>query len=556
MPRLIKRRRIRSDRLARDALRAAAQIQLLRGGVELDERERALAAPQHPVECVVESQQAAIVGRRVLARDRRVEQIGDVLEEVLDLREHPHRSFLFRRERKDRPAVLPAHVTIQLAQDSPRDAAAVIAEIPPEDDELLLVGATQPIVAEQAGVDDAVLIGPQAGQVHVIAKDALVDAVAERNVARPALVGFLAGDEDIRELGSGEDGLQRLEQRVERAAVVGRRRGKPLQLVELVEHENHLDLGNRSGGLCPPPAPEPPHRRRLAQRTRQPIREIEQIRLGGLLVVRQVLQYVLVRPGTLRSRGDLAEEFETEQRRLVKASRHLPSPLFGGHAARGDFETGSHERRVQVVFERRIHQIDQLQRIEPQVQLPDQQMHQLRGADWLGEVDPDVNEPKGTDDLLVPRAVRLDVGERRLDEGRLANTPEPCHQQRATVRERETVGERASGGLAADCTGDRAHADGRVEVAERPRQLHPMIVRHERLFKHSRIGSSTTIPSGRAGPLDVKMLFDFIEEMHDRGEPFEQAICDAGIERLRPVLGESVSVSLFLSRIIAAGVAG
>jgi multidrug efflux pump subunit AcrB len=34
----------------------------------------------------------------------------------------------------------------------------------------------------------------------------------------------------------------------------------------------------------------------------------------------------------------------------------------------------------------------------------------------------------------------------------------------------------------------------------------------------------------------VIVLFDFIEEMHDRGEPFEQAIRDAGIERLRPVL--------------------
>lgn len=34
----------------------------------------------------------------------------------------------------------------------------------------------------------------------------------------------------------------------------------------------------------------------------------------------------------------------------------------------------------------------------------------------------------------------------------------------------------------------------------------------------------------------VIVLFDFIEEMHEKGEPFEQAICDAGIERLRPVL--------------------
>jgi multidrug efflux pump subunit AcrB len=34
----------------------------------------------------------------------------------------------------------------------------------------------------------------------------------------------------------------------------------------------------------------------------------------------------------------------------------------------------------------------------------------------------------------------------------------------------------------------------------------------------------------------VIVLFDFIEEMHEKGEPFEQAVRDAGIERLRPVL--------------------
>ena len=34
----------------------------------------------------------------------------------------------------------------------------------------------------------------------------------------------------------------------------------------------------------------------------------------------------------------------------------------------------------------------------------------------------------------------------------------------------------------------------------------------------------------------VIVLFDFIEEMHARGEPFEQAVIDAGIIRLRPVL--------------------
>ena len=34
----------------------------------------------------------------------------------------------------------------------------------------------------------------------------------------------------------------------------------------------------------------------------------------------------------------------------------------------------------------------------------------------------------------------------------------------------------------------------------------------------------------------VIVLFDFIEEMHDKGEPFEEAVIDAGIMRLRPVL--------------------
>jgi multidrug efflux pump subunit AcrB len=34
----------------------------------------------------------------------------------------------------------------------------------------------------------------------------------------------------------------------------------------------------------------------------------------------------------------------------------------------------------------------------------------------------------------------------------------------------------------------------------------------------------------------VIVLFDFIEEMHAQGEPIEQALRDAGIERLRPVL--------------------
>jgi multidrug efflux pump subunit AcrB len=34
----------------------------------------------------------------------------------------------------------------------------------------------------------------------------------------------------------------------------------------------------------------------------------------------------------------------------------------------------------------------------------------------------------------------------------------------------------------------------------------------------------------------VIVLFDLIEEMHEKGEPFEQALVDAGIMRLRPVL--------------------
>jgi multidrug efflux pump subunit AcrB len=34
----------------------------------------------------------------------------------------------------------------------------------------------------------------------------------------------------------------------------------------------------------------------------------------------------------------------------------------------------------------------------------------------------------------------------------------------------------------------------------------------------------------------VIVLFDFIEEKHAEGEPFEQALLDAGIMRLRPVL--------------------
>lgn len=32
------------------------------------------------------------------------------------------------------------------------------------------------------------------------------------------------------------------------------------------------------------------------------------------------------------------------------------------------------------------------------------------------------------------------------------------------------------------------------------------------------------------------MLFDLIEEMHEKGEPLQRALPDAGIERIRPVL--------------------
>jgi multidrug efflux pump subunit AcrB len=34
----------------------------------------------------------------------------------------------------------------------------------------------------------------------------------------------------------------------------------------------------------------------------------------------------------------------------------------------------------------------------------------------------------------------------------------------------------------------------------------------------------------------VIVLFDFIEEMHERGEPMREALLDAGLMRLRPVL--------------------
>jgi multidrug efflux pump subunit AcrB len=34
----------------------------------------------------------------------------------------------------------------------------------------------------------------------------------------------------------------------------------------------------------------------------------------------------------------------------------------------------------------------------------------------------------------------------------------------------------------------------------------------------------------------IIVLFDFIEEMHERGEPLQEALLDAGIMRLRPVM--------------------
>jgi multidrug efflux pump subunit AcrB len=33
----------------------------------------------------------------------------------------------------------------------------------------------------------------------------------------------------------------------------------------------------------------------------------------------------------------------------------------------------------------------------------------------------------------------------------------------------------------------------------------------------------------------IIVLFDFVEEMHAQGKPFQQAVLDAGIARLRPV---------------------
>jgi Cu/Ag efflux pump CusA len=39
-----------------------------------------------------------------------------------------------------------------------------------------------------------------------------------------------------------------------------------------------------------------------------------------------------------------------------------------------------------------------------------------------------------------------------------------------------------------------------------------------------------------SGVSHVIVLFDLIEEMHEKGEPLERALPDAGIERIRPVM--------------------
>src|SRR5262249_60479213 len=44
----------------------------------------------------------------------------------------------------------------------------------------------------------------------------------------------------------------------------------------------------------------------------------------------------------------------------------------------------------------------------------------------------------------------------------------------------------------------------------------------------------------------VIVLFDFIEEMHERGEPMREALLDAGLMRLRPVLITVVATVLGL----------
>jgi multidrug efflux pump subunit AcrB len=44
----------------------------------------------------------------------------------------------------------------------------------------------------------------------------------------------------------------------------------------------------------------------------------------------------------------------------------------------------------------------------------------------------------------------------------------------------------------------------------------------------------------------IIVLFDFIEEMHERGEPMREALLDAGLMRLRPVLITVVATVLGL----------
>ena len=49
------------------------------------------------------------------------------------------------------------------------------------------------------------------------------------------------------------------------------------------------------------------------------------------------------------------------------------------------------------------------------------------------------------------------------------------------------------------------------------------------------------------------MLFDFIEEMHEKGEPLERALPDAGIERIRPVMITVAATILALFPLVLEG---
>jgi multidrug efflux pump subunit AcrB len=49
------------------------------------------------------------------------------------------------------------------------------------------------------------------------------------------------------------------------------------------------------------------------------------------------------------------------------------------------------------------------------------------------------------------------------------------------------------------------------------------------------------------------VLFDFIEEMHEKGEPLERALPDAGIERIRPVLITVAATILALFPLVLEG---